>query len=298
MNKCLKYILPVIFTATVMNSCNINKDSSIIIMSDLHYDSTVVRQVVIDSMVSRINTLQAEELPGRITSVVVLGDITQDGTAIQWDQYTSAFGLNGEAALKYPVYELPGNHDGNIDGPVRSSIRERNKQRQNISDISSGGLHYSWDQAGIHFVSLGIYPGLEWDPDCEWCHYFKESFRDPEMSLAFLRKDLRENLENKDMPVVLFFHYGWDDFSLLWWTENEQERFYSLIKDYNIAGIFHGHDHAIEHYKWKGIDVWSAGSPQSGDKTGKFLIVTLNRDSLAIKVADLNTVESLPQNGR
>ncbi|MCF8222709.1 MAG: hypothetical protein K9J25_06135 [Bacteroidales bacterium] len=45
--------------------------------------------------------------------------------------------------------------------------------------------------------------------------------------------------------------------------------------------------------KWKGIDVWSAGSPQSGDKTGEFLVVSLRQDSLAVKVADINDIKSL-----
>lgn len=277
----------------ILASCNNREADSIIILSDLHYDSTDVRSTVIDSVLVRINQMTHEEAGGKINSVAVLGDITQDGSEMQWDKYVKAFGLNGESDLKYPVYELPGNHDGNIDGAVRTGIRERNNERRNILDVSDNGLHYSWEAGDYHLVALGIYPGLEWDPDCEWCHYFRESFRDPEMSLQFLEKDLRHNLDNKNQPVVLMFHYGWDDFSLLWWTEEEQERFYSVIRDYNIAGIFHGHDHAVEHYTWKGIDVWSAGSPQSGDKTGEFLVVNLRQDSLAVKVADINDIKSL-----
>lgn len=266
---------------------------SVIIMSDLHYDSTNVRKVVIDSVIQRINNLDNTEAGTGINSVLVLGDITQDGTEPQWNNFVSAFGLNGESELKYPVYELPGNHDGNIDGIVRESIRERNRLRDALTAVSENGLHYSWDVGEYHFVALGIYPGLEWDPDCEWCHYFKESFRDPEMSLEFLQKDLRDNVKSKDQPVVLLFHYGWDDFSLLWWTEDEQERFYREIKDYNVEGIFHGHDHAVEHYHWKGIDVWSAGSPQSGERTGNFLLVNLTGDSLRVKKVTLNNIESL-----
>ncbi|MFO7756480.1 MAG: metallophosphoesterase, partial [Bacteroidales bacterium] len=171
---------------------------SVIIMSDLHYDSTNVRKVVIDSVIQRINNLDNTEAGTGINSVLVLGDITQDGTEPQWNNFVSAFGLNGESELKYPVYELPGNHDGNIDGIVRESIRERNRLRDALTAVSENGLHYSWDVGEYHFVALGIYPGLEWDPDCEWCHYFKESFRDPEMSLEFLQKDLRDNVKSKD----------------------------------------------------------------------------------------------------
>ncbi len=285
----------VLMLVLLLSSYSENETSSVFILSDLHYDSTEVRSIVIDSIITRINSITASDAGGDINSVIVLGDITQDGTEMQWLNYISSFGLNGDSLLNYPVYELPGNHDGNIDGVVRNGIRKRNPERNNITDISGNGLHYSWDVGNYHFVALGIYPGLEWDPDCEWCHYFKESFRDPENSLAFLKKDLRQNLKDKTQPIILLFHYGWDDFSLLRWTKEEQDQFYSVIKDYNIAGIFHGHDHEVEHYKWKDIDVWSAGSPQSGSKTGSFLNVTLNSDSLVVKEVSVDNIKRLNQ---
>ena len=280
-----------ILFAIILLSFDGNKKHSVIIMSDLHYDSTEVRKVVLDSVIQRLNEMEPSQKVAEINSVIVLGDITESGTEYQWKNFVSSFGLNGEAGLKYPVYEFAGNHDGNIDGIVRNGIRKRNPERNNITDISDNGLHYSWDIGDFHFVALGIYPGLEWDPDCEWCHYFNESFKDPEMSLAFLKKDLENNLSDKDQPLFLCFHYGWDDFSLLWWTKEEQERFYSVIKDYNVKGIFHGHDHAIEHYGWKGIDVWSAGSPQRGDKTGNFLVLTFGKDEMSVFEAGIDSIK-------
>ncbi|MFN2380728.1 MAG: metallophosphoesterase, partial [Bacteroidales bacterium] len=304
-----KLILQMTIILLAISSCNRSTNFSFIILSDLHYDSTDVREVVIDSVIRRINSMgtyrEGAEINvggemtvgedvkddgemtngggvkegGDIKFVAVLGDLTQDGREDEWLRYTRNFGMTGEADLKYPVYEIPGNHDGNIDGVVRSGIRERNLAREGINR-SENDLHYSWNESGVHFAALGIYPGLEWDPDCEWCHYFHESFRDPEMSLAFLETDLKNNLQHPDQPVILFFHYGWDGFSLLWWTEAEQERFYNVIRDYNIAAVFHGHDHAIEHYQWKGIDVWSAGSPQAGEKTGRFLTLDFENDSM------------------
>jgi cytolysin (calcineurin-like family phosphatase) len=323
-----KLILLITIILMVISSCNRSNNFSFVILSDLHYDSTDVREVVIDSVIYRINSMgasrdgtetigaesdgaetdvaetedggnntnsrnkkDADNQEGKnIKFVAVLGDLTQDGREDEWLRYTRNFGLTGEADLKYPVYEIPGNHDGNIDGAVRSGIRERNLARENINR-SENNLHYSWNESGVHFAALGIYPGLVWDPDCEWCHYFHESFRDPEMSLAFLEYDLKNNLQYPDQPVILFFHYGWDGFSLLWWTEAEQERFYNVIRDYNIAAVFHGHDHAIEHYQWKGIDVWSAGSPQAGERTGRFLTLDFENDSMHIYSTDIKGLE-------
>jgi predicted phosphodiesterase len=315
----VKLLLLTTIIVLAVSSCNRSNNFSFVILSDLHYDSTEVREVVIDSVILRINSMgtsrevadirdgtetvdggnnsigrdkkDADKKGGKdIKFVAVLGDLTQDGREDEWLRYTRNFGVTGEADLKYPVYEIPGNHDGNIDGAVRSGIRERNLAREGIN-MAENNLHYSWNESGVHFAALGIYPGLEWDPNCEWCHYFHESFRDPEMSLAFLEYDLKNNLQHTDQPVILFFHYGWDGFSLLWWTEAEQERFYNVIRDYNITAVFHGHDHAIEHYQWKGIDVWSAGSPQAGEKTGRFLTLDFENDSMHVYSTDIKGFE-------
>jgi cytolysin (calcineurin-like family phosphatase) len=185
-----------------------------------------------------------------------------------------------------PVYENYGNHDGDTSGVVRSGIRERNKNRKNLKNISDNGLHYSWDWGKYHFVSLGSYPSDKWDSTCGWCHYFKNSFREPQKSLSFLKEDLQQYGYKK--KIIIYFHYGWDSFSKLWWTEDEQEKFYDVIKDYNIAAIFTGHNHATGYLKWKGIDVYSAGSPQSGKKTGSFLLVNASNDSLHVIERRLN----------
>ena len=293
MNNILKKLAGVfsiipLFLVT-FSSCDNKKDFSAIIMADLHYDSTAIRELVLDSIIDRINNsrqaLAEASHPLKFTAII--GDLTDTGSGEEWNKFKRAFGINGEGEIKIPVYETYGNHDGNIDGAIRSGIVKRNKERNNISAISENGLHYSWNEGNYHFISLGSYPGMEWDPDCEWCHYFKESFRDPQNSLQFLKDDLANNLKNTDQKVVLFFHYGWDDFSLLWWTEEEQENFYNAIRDYNISMIFHGHDHQAENYKWKGIDVWSAGSPQRGNKTGNYLLASFTKDSILVSIIEL-----------
>ena len=92
----------------------------------------------------------------------------------------------------------------------------------------------------------------------------------------------------KKTKVILYFHYGWDDFSQLWWTRQEQQNFYKAIKDYNIAAIFTGHNNATGYIKWNGIDVYSAGSPQSGARTGSFLYVSAQKDSLYVVKRRMN----------
>jgi len=273
-----------------MSACGTvrRNETTFLVAADIHLDSTDVRAAVVDSVIDLMNSVKGTPVTGAAGKaynpfgLFVIGDLTESGRDTQWDQFTSLFGLNGEKALAMPVYETFGNHDGNSGGVVREGITARNSARSTRVNISSNGIHYSFDRGGIHYVVLGSYPGGVWDPECGWCHYFKESFRESEMSLEFLKSDLAMNLRNSRQPVVLFFHYGWDDFSLLWWTGKEQEAFAEAIKEYNVAAIFHGHNHSAAAYKWNGIDVFSSGSPQRGSSIGNFLIVRSDGDSLSV----------------
>lgn len=288
----MKKPISLLFILAVLSSCN--RPIDFLITSDLHYNATPKHLTIMDSSILIMNNIPEIPLPGSEKknlnpfAVFIPGDITDSGIEEEWDLFTSDFGINGKNKLKFPVYESFGNHDGNIGGVVRNSIRERNLNRDIKCFISPDSLHYSFNHKGVHFAMLGSYPGNEWDPNCDWCHYFKETFRDAEMSLAFLEDDLKNNLEREDQPVVLFFHYGWDGFSMLWWTLAEQENFYKVIKDKNILGIFHGHNHGIDHYKWKGIDVWSDGSPQRENGVGSFLGARIQGDSLSVYAFENN----------
>ncbi len=54
-------------------------------------------------------------------------------------------------------------------------------------------------------------------------------------------------------PIVLMHHFGFDSFSLNdwnWWTPKQRRALYELLKDYNVAAFFHGHNHHAEHYRW------------------------------------------------
>lgn len=271
----------------ILISCQSN-ETVFLVASDLHFDTTGVKTVVFDSVINSMNGIAGKRFPesnkkiGKPFGVIIPGDITNSGRQKEWQQFLDEFGLNGEQKLKYQVFESFGNHDGNVDGVVRSGIIDRNKSRKNLNSVSANGLHYSWDRNGIHFVMLGSYPGNVWDSTCGWCHYFKESFRDPQSSLDFLENDLKNNLKKPGQPVILFFHYGWDDFSNLWWTPSEQDAFYNVIKDFNISAIFHGHDHAADNYMWRGINVWSGGSPQRGTQTGSYLIVRVLKGEVSV----------------
>jgi len=276
-------------------------DVTFFIASDLHYG-----QNENTAQVNRLMAAEMASLPGTLYPdssekvappewISLTGDITEDGKPEEWGDFTSAFGLNGDGSFPFPVYEGFGNHDGPTTSypksPVRRGIKERNRKRKNIRNISKNGLHYSWSRKGIYFANLNSYPGNEWDPECGWCHYFQNGFREPAFSLDFLKKDLEQSVGESFNPVVLSFHYGLggeETFSYLWWTPEEKDAFYEAIKDYNVIAIFVGHEHAVKHYKWRGIPVWGVGSTQKItanseiDTPGQFLVVRISEDQIYV----------------
>ncbi len=269
-------------------SCRSSISCDFLVASDLHYNGTIERSIILDSAITKMN--QASLIPFLNQSkkslnpfgVFITGDITESGRKEEWAQFENSFGINADKKLMMPVFETFGNHDGSVGGVVREAIKLRNLARNTNRKTSQNNLHYSFNKGGIHFAVLGSYPGNIWDPECDWCKYFNNSFHVAEMSLEFLKKDLEQNLDYENQPVILLFHYGWDNFSLLWWTEKEQEDFYEVIKNANITGIFHGHNHSVGHYIWKDIDIWSAGSPQTENGVGVFLGVKITNDSITV----------------
>jgi cytolysin (calcineurin-like family phosphatase) len=258
-----------------------------LVVSDSHYGKSD-RQKNLET-IGRMNLIEGTDLPGcfagragKPSGVIHCGDITDSSGDSAYRQFEEDYGLAGEGKLRFPVYETFGNHDGGINEAVRQGTIRRNPLRPAIAAISENGLHYSWDWNGVHFVNLGVYPGNEWIDTCGWCHYFKDPFREPLSSRDFLRQDLRESVGTSGRPVVLVQHYGWDEFSNLWWTMPDKDSLAAVIRGYHVIGIFHGHSHAVEHRTWNGIPVWSAGSTVRGDKPGDILVVRFRNGRLRV----------------
>lgn len=262
-----------------------------IVGSDLHFgnsDSTVVlNRATVQDIVSNIDAEFPDSVGGGIIKpefIVFTGDLTDSGKPNQWVEFESMFGINGDENFPIPVYEGFGNHDGPIKESKTSTVREgikfRNIKRDGLSRISADSLHYSWDLNEFHFVNLNSYPGNEWDSTCDWCHYFMDGFREPSYSLDFLIEDLEKSVGISGRPVILFFHYGFDEWGNKWWTHGEQEAFYEVIKEYNIAAIFHGHTHGFDYYKWRNIPVWCVGATQHEKGKGQYLVVRLKNEKI------------------
>lgn len=227
-------------------------------------------------LVDTLNALPGEAIPeaagsGRVAlprGVIHGGDLIDSGdkggslhlqmAATEWRAYVADFGLNGtDGRLKYPVYEVHGNHDGpQGQGVAVDGIRERNKTRPGLTAVSENGLHYSWDWGPIHFANLGIVVGQVSEVEQKRRYH-------PHQSLDFLIEDLRENVADSGKPVILTHHIdvarytgdcSGDDPQNLGkeWHPCDVRGFYEAIQPYNILAVLYGHTHARGVLTWDG----------------------------------------------
>jgi cytolysin (calcineurin-like family phosphatase) len=224
--------------------------------------------------------------------VVMLGDCIDDGDRVingkhvspeQYQAFVADFGLDGtDGALKYPVFESWGNHDGPPEGKEKNGfsfqaqLKKRNQSRKSkslVSNLSENGLHYSWDWEDVHFVQLGIYPA---DEQREGIHY-SPVWHDPQGALSFLRKDLADKVGQSGRPVVLMSHCGVDTD---WWVPADWKEFYEAGKPYNVILYLYGHSGTGlrewapegEAPKWQCIN--------DGNTTTGFFVIQITADRL------------------
>lgn len=266
-----------------------------IVGSDIHYKETNDQRrryikTTIDDMNALPGTVYPSSLGGAVKKpsfVAFCGDLTDGGKDFQIAAFEEDMGLKGEKRLKYPVYEGFGNHDswGITNKEVRDFIACRNKERDHITEISDNGFHYGWEIEGIHFLQLNLYPGNEGDDK-----NFNNVGNKPFFSLTFLQQYLEKYVGRSGAPVVIFQHYGWDDFSMYgwgnggWWSEGEREAFYDVIKNYNIIGIFWGHSHASNITKWRDIDVYNVGAMQQDEGPGTYMVCNISNNKMTVAV--------------
>lgn len=298
------------------------------------------RTALNDRLIETLNELPGQSLPEQIgggtvsepRGVIHLGDRIDTGdksggvheqmTDTEWEHYVERYGLTGkEGKLRFPVYEIHGNHDSprQRNSPIKGIIR-RNTDRKGLSDISENGLHYSWDWGNIHFVALGIVVGPNED-DLPVSRY------DSYQSLPFLIADLEKNIGDSGRPVVILHHIDLQRYSrpcdtgekggsrkifcngmarTAWcnrgcegtpgisrdeWSHCDVAAYACALKPYNVAAIFHGHLHSRRTDRWDGTQMNSPdgipvfGSSNSGDGGGDraLFYCRVEGDHLAIR---------------
>lgn len=239
--------------------------------SELMENSVANCQGLIDTLNKLPGTQISDEagggLVGTIRGVIHAGDIIDTGDKRgkiqesmqrrEWDGYIADYGLTGvEGRLKYPVFEVHGNHDSpSGDGLAIEGLIERSKKR-NVLGRSGNGLHYSWDWGPVHCINLGIVVGQDRNID-------QRRRYNPMDSLDFLIGDLQDHASDLSRPVLITHHVdvvryskacdGTDAANLgMEWNPCDVQAYYQAIRKHNVLAVLYGHTHVRNIQNWNG----------------------------------------------
>ena len=163
-------------------------------------------------------------MPNQPAFVIHTGDVTHLSKAAEFDDARAILGT-----LRAPLIAIPGEHDViGAEGPKRfAAVFAR-------GDATGRGWS-SWDQGGIHFVSLinvgeGETMGVLGDEQLRW-----------------LASDLAAR--KPSTPVVVFGHVPLFAVAPEWgWTTTDGTKAIALLKRFDAATVLNGHIHqVVEH---------------------------------------------------
>lgn len=125
-------------------------------------------------------------------------------------------GSNGSSDCRDSMYNYLNYHL--ITSPLRPSVTNY--------DPASG--NYSWDWGGVHGLQLNLYLG-----NTQQSHTSGQSW---------IENDLR-TYAGDGRPVLIFQHYGFAGSANEEFTASDVINFVNTITNYNVVGIFSGHEH-------------------------------------------------------
>lgn len=276
------------------NNVKNSTDITFFVVADTHFDPppesdqyyhTIAMNSVCGSINNRIASVWPEFISCNATNfgstgkiidtpngVIMAGDITDRADPRSLELFKSRYEKrDGDKVVNFPIYVGLGNHDldpqhvGDRAEVYKSNMLNYVAARHEgkdapvpVTNFDNSSKNYSWDWEGVHFVQT---------------HRFAGNTENGQISsINWLKEDLSKYASDNH-PVVIIQHYGFDEWSLDWSTNDEREILFETIKDYNIIGIFVGHNHVAENLTWKGIDVFQVNNAwPDNDGNGSFSI--------------------------
>lgn len=296
---------------------------SFFFVSDTHYladreapDRLDARSAAVTSrLIEQLNRLPGTPIPAEAgggtvappAGVIHGGDLIDSGDKnggpfpamqrTEWASFTRDFGLTGrDGRLRYPVYEVHGNHDGpRGEGLVIEGITERNRTRPGLANRSANGLHYSWDWGPVHCANLGIVVGGSRETQ-------RPRRYNPLGSFDFLAADLEAKVGTSGRPVILTHHVDVARYTgpcdpnappgSQEWDPCDVRAFHQALRGYNVIAILYGHTHVRNILYWDGASTRGAGglslfnvdnSSHFGDGAQAFFYFQVARDRLTVR---------------
>lgn len=234
-------------------------------ISDLHYDWPAVGDYAMQrAAIKAMNELPGKPYPKAIggvvaepRGVVALGDLVESNKTAAYAAWEADFGMKGEKLLRFPIYELLGNHDNTVNTVGWEGVKRRNPLRADVASISANGYHYSFDWNGVHFVMANICSADDVDPSLQ--HKV-----DPRKALEFIKEDLKKNVGESGRPVIVLQHF--DLYNRAWISQAQVDALGAALAPYNVILLAHGHSHTSRKYKAGHIDVLDDGSLKNSAK--------------------------------
>jgi hypothetical protein len=230
------------------------------VASDSHFGArnmSELNRVLVQHMNALPGTPYPPEIGGVVATpkgVLFLGDTTDNGHLEEFAEFEAVYGRTGtDGLLRFPVFEAIGNHDVNSTSPIKERVKARH-----------GGINYAFEWGGVQFLCLDMYP---------------DSATRAWMKSTLARQPL-------DRPVIPFFHYSLDGPYSDFWEEADKEAFARDLEGRNVPAIFHGHEHRMGHYLWRGHPVFRPGAPRHSSHA--FLAVRVGPKSMAVAAWDFD----------
>ena len=223
-------------------------DFAFIHLSDIHVDAHLLRSgppkpvngaETIDWLCREAARPQTLGMPDAASPApsfgIATGDVTEFGVIDDtWAVFEHAF-----AALPFPLYVVPGNHD-NTWVASYAMLRQR-----------YGGENYSFDKHGCHFACISSASPQEPVPTID------------AKTRAWLACDLQK--AGRDTPVFIALHHPPDSGEFA--NPAEYDTLMDFLKDYNVVLLLYGHGHSVVHKRFDDVDGVMGGST-FGDNAG------------------------------
>ena len=206
--------------------------------------------------IDAMNALPGTKFPERFGGVVAkpafvfgCGDVTEWPTVAARDAYVEV----ATKRLKFPTYDIAGNHDEGGKTPSRTIldwIAARHK-----------ALSYTFEAGGVHFAAV--------------FSKYNENLNNPAQpiskeALQFIRDDLAKVPEGT--PVVVALHLCLDA------VTNRDELAEALGKG-KVVLVLGGHYHKVTVQKYRGLNFVQLPSP-AANGPGQFTVIRITRDRI------------------
>jgi cytolysin (calcineurin-like family phosphatase) len=266
------------------------------------------------------------------SGVLLAGDWAIDQAPVQhkecWDLFVDLYSAGRKPdSIRFPAFPGFGNHDwvpptwnytfnGNANNVAKAHfIRDVTKDRgvslhwpghrcppPPLTQGNSQPVPYSWNWGKLHLVNLNTWIG---EPGrCITWLGLDRGYGYDFSAWQWLEQDLARHAANfgPDAPIVIFQHYGYDEFSTSragdgwngwWWSPDDRTRFESILNRYNVIALFSGHNHAVGNRQFGSVRQFLNVSTGSGLNIGGFWAVHVT-DTL-IEMAYLS--KKNPDNG-